>query len=65
VLFIMGLNSTAFAWVPQVAHFGRLEDYTITVFDNRGVGNSGTPRGPYTCVAPAGVRRLAQSDAEW
>lgn len=44
------LNSTSFSWAPQVEHFGRDPRYSILVFDNRGVGNSGTPRGPYTCV---------------
>ncbi|KAF8632422.1 hypothetical protein AX17_004863 [Amanita inopinata Kibby_2008] len=56
VLFIMGLNSSSFSWGPQVRHFGASvpaadgggDDYTILVFDNRGVGNSGYPRGPYT-----------------
>jgi len=48
VLFLMGLNSTSFSWGPQVRHFGRSEDHTILVFDNRGVGNSGYPRGLYT-----------------
>jgi len=48
LVFIMGLNSSSFAWVAQVQHFGRLSDYSILVFDNRGVGHSGVPRGPYT-----------------
>ncbi|TFY80065.1 hypothetical protein EWM64_g3942 [Hericium alpestre] len=48
VVFIMGLNSSSFSWAPQVAHFGRDPQYSILVFDNRGVGNSGTPRGPYS-----------------
>ncbi|KAJ6500437.1 Alpha/Beta hydrolase protein [Mycena sanguinolenta] len=48
IVAIMGLNSSSFAWVAQVEHFGRLSDYSILVFDNRGVGHSGTPRGPYT-----------------
>ncbi|KAH8108127.1 alpha beta-hydrolase [Cristinia sonorae] len=48
VLFIMGLNSSSFAWWPQVAHFGCKPEYSVVVFDNRGVGNSGTPRGPYS-----------------
>src|SRR5690348_16523114 len=47
VVFIMGLNSTSFAWAPQVGHFGHSKSHTILVFDNRGVGNSGYPRGPY------------------
>lgn len=48
VVFIMGLNSSSFGWGPQVQHFGKSKDHTILVFDNRGVGNSGYPRGPYT-----------------
>ncbi|KDQ60610.1 hypothetical protein JAAARDRAFT_31569 [Jaapia argillacea MUCL 33604] len=48
VVFIMGLNSTSFAWSGQVDHFGRSPDYSVLVFDNRGVGHSGVPRGPYT-----------------
>ncbi|KAI0797835.1 alpha/beta-hydrolase [Abortiporus biennis] len=48
VVFIMGLNSTSFAWSPQVEYFGRKPEYSVLVFDNRGVGNSGVPRGPYT-----------------
>lgn len=48
VIFIMGVNSTSFGWFSQVEHFGRLPQYSVLVFDNRGVGMSGTPRGPYT-----------------
>ncbi|KAI0056226.1 alpha beta-hydrolase [Artomyces pyxidatus] len=48
IVFIMGLNSSSFAWVPQVRHFGRSPDHSVLVFDNRGVGYSGTPRGPYS-----------------
>ncbi|KIJ60619.1 hypothetical protein HYDPIDRAFT_116918 [Hydnomerulius pinastri MD-312] len=48
VVFIMGLNNTSFAWLPQVEHFGKLEQYSVLVFDNRGVGMSDSPRGPYT-----------------
>ncbi|KAI5124320.1 hypothetical protein M0805_008927 [Coniferiporia weirii] len=48
VLFVMGLNSTSFSWEPQVEYFGRSGKYSILAFDNRGVGNSGTPRGPYS-----------------
>ncbi|OJA19676.1 hypothetical protein AZE42_06952 [Rhizopogon vesiculosus] len=48
VIFIMGLNSTSFGWLPQVEHFGRLPQYSALVFDNRGVGLSGTPTGPYS-----------------
>ncbi|KIK45800.1 hypothetical protein CY34DRAFT_801102 [Suillus luteus UH-Slu-Lm8-n1] len=48
LIFIMGVNSTSFGWFSQVEHFGRLPQYSVLVFDNRGVGMSGTPRGPYT-----------------
>ncbi|KAG8738973.1 hypothetical protein FRC10_006305 [Ceratobasidium sp. 414] len=48
ILFIMGLNSSSFSWQHQVEHFGPLDKYSVLVFDNRGVGNSGAPRGPYT-----------------
>ena len=54
VIFIMGLNSSSFSWGPQVRWFGLKGGETgkgtctALVFDNRGVGNSGYPRGPYT-----------------
>ncbi|KAF8875328.1 Alpha/Beta hydrolase protein [Gymnopilus junonius] len=50
----MGLNSSSFSWGPQVRWFGLKGGEsgkgtcTALVFDNRGVGNSGYPRGPYT-----------------
>ena len=57
MVFIMGLNSSCFSWGSQVRWFGggvprvagdEEEEYTVLVFDNRGVGNSGYPWGPYT-----------------
>ncbi|KII88937.1 hypothetical protein PLICRDRAFT_175189 [Plicaturopsis crispa FD-325 SS-3] len=48
VVFIMGLNGSSFGWEYQVAYFGRLPEYSVLVFDNRGVGHSGAPRGPYS-----------------
>ena len=51
VVLIMGLNSSAFSWGNQVAHFGAGGsdgEFTVVAFDNRGVGNSGYPKGPYT-----------------
>lgn len=51
VVLIMGLNASSFSWGPQVkwfGHGGESGDYTVLVFDNRGVGHSGYPRGPYT-----------------
>ena len=61
VVFIMGLNSSSFSWGPQVrwfGHGGSRGDCTALVFDNRGVGNSGYPRGPYTCVVSRGLRSV-------
>ena len=52
------LNSVSFAWSPQVDHFGRMSEYSVLVFDNRGVGNSGVPRGPYTYVPIPCLARL-------
>ena len=40
------MNTTMFGWAPQVEHFAKT--HSVLVFDNRGVGNSGTPRGAYS-----------------
>ena len=50
IVFLMGLNSSCFAWGPQVRYFGGGGGggTTALVFDNRGVGNSEYPRGPYS-----------------
>jgi len=53
IVLIMGLNSTSFAWFPQVDYFSKKPEYSVLVFDNRGVGNSGAPMGPYTTSAMA------------
>ncbi len=45
VLFISGLADEGACWVDQVA--GLKDRYRITTFDNRGVGRSSTPDGPY------------------
>lgn len=60
IILIMGLNSSSFGWVKQVEWFGsgkafqdeegEGEKSTVLIFDNRGVGNSGYPSGPYSCV---------------
>ena len=39
-----------FVWKPQVDRFGSDSEYSVLVFDNRGVGHSDTPWGPYTYV---------------
>lgn len=45
VLFISGLADEGACWVDQVA--GLEGSYRITTFDNRGVGRSSTPDGPF------------------
>ncbi|CCA67531.1 related to alpha/beta hydrolase [Serendipita indica DSM 11827] len=49
VVFIMGLNTSSFGWIYQVKHFA--QTHSVLVMDNRGVGNSDTPKGPYTTSA--------------
>ncbi|KAJ7074320.1 alpha/beta-hydrolase [Mycena amicta] len=49
----MGLNSSSFAWSTQAEYFGQLPAYSILLLDNRGVGHSSTPRGPYTTTGMA------------
>jgi pimeloyl-ACP methyl ester carboxylesterase len=47
LVFIMGLNNSSFAWQTQVDHFASLPGYQVLVHDNRGVGNSDSPKGLY------------------
>lgn len=53
VVFVAGLNVSSNSWATQVRHLSRLPQYSILVFDNRGVGNSDTPMGPYSTSAMA------------
>jgi len=46
LLLIMGLAADSRAWLFQVPDFAR--HYRTIVFDNRGVGRSAKPPGPYT-----------------
>jgi 3-oxoadipate enol-lactonase len=46
LLLIMGLAADSMAWMFQVPAFA--EKYRTIVFDNRGVGRSSKPAGPYT-----------------
>jgi pimeloyl-ACP methyl ester carboxylesterase len=48
VLFISGLADEGACWVDQVA--GLKDRYRTTTFDNRGVGRSSTPDGPFRIV---------------
>ena len=46
LLLVMGLAADSTAWMFQVPDFARR--YRTIVFDNRGVGRSSKPSGPYT-----------------
>ena len=54
LLLIMGLAADSVAWMFQLPEFSK--HYRTIVFDNRGVGRSSKPAGPYT-IAPDGRRR--------
>ena len=51
LLLIMGLAADSMAWMFQLPAFS--ERYRTIVFDNRGVGRSGKPTGPYTIAQMA------------
>ncbi|THU75260.1 alpha/beta-hydrolase [Dendrothele bispora CBS 962.96] len=56
VVFVNGLNTTLFAWNYQLKALVDRdggEEYSVLVFDNRGVGYSGYPAGRYTTSAMA------------
>ena len=44
---IISMNNPSVFWENQVRHFSRLEAYSVLVFDNRGVGHSTFPKGPF------------------
>lgn len=45
IFFVMGLSATLDGWTYQQIYFGEenAQDYTICVYDNRGVGKSSAP----------------------
>jgi pimeloyl-ACP methyl ester carboxylesterase len=51
LLLIMGLAADSLAWMFQLPAFS--ERYRTVVFDNRGVGRSGKPAGPYSIARMA------------
>jgi pimeloyl-ACP methyl ester carboxylesterase len=51
LLLIMGLAADSTAWMFQLPAFA--ERYRTIVFDNRGIGRSSKPAGPYTIQAMA------------
>ncbi|KAH9039750.1 alpha/beta-hydrolase [Lactarius hengduanensis] len=52
-LYFEQLMDSLNSWAAQVKHFSRLPQYSILVFDNRGAGDSDTPKGPYSTSAMA------------
>lgn len=58
LLLLMGLGAPGEGWVRQVPYFARR--YRTIVVDNRGIGRSGKPLGPYsaTTMARDSVRLL-------
>ncbi len=59
LMHVYRMNASSFSWEHQVEHFGRSDKFSILVFDNRGVGNSGTPMGPYRCDFSMRIRRCS------
>ncbi|KAH9021019.1 Alpha/Beta hydrolase protein, partial [Lactarius pseudohatsudake] len=53
VVFVSALTDSLNSWAAQVKHFSQLPQYSTLVFDNRGAGNSDTPKGPYSTSAMA------------
>jgi 3-oxoadipate enol-lactonase len=60
VLFIHGLGYDRFGWGPLPGLLAR--DYKVITFDNRGVGESDVPEGPYS-VAQMAADAVAVLDA--
>jgi len=48
ILFVMGWITSHKSWELQVNYFSALEEYQCCAFDNRGIGFSDVPAGPYT-----------------
>ncbi|KAI0682780.1 alpha beta-hydrolase [Cytidiella melzeri] len=65
VVFIAGMNSSSFAWAWQVPYFTRLTEYSVLVFDNRGVGNSDAPVGPYSTSGMAEDLLVLLQHLQW
>jgi len=46
IVFVAGLGDDRTSWAAQVDHFAN--DHCVIAFDNRGIGESSAPPGPYT-----------------
>lgn len=52
VVLVRGTGADGTRWMPQVEAYR--DDFTVLIFDNRGVGESDTPPGAYTVADMAG-----------
>jgi pimeloyl-ACP methyl ester carboxylesterase len=64
LLLIHGLGYARWGWEPVLP--GLTERFDVLLFDNRGIGRSDAPPGPYTAAAMAGdaVQVLDEADVE-
>ena len=64
VLLIHGLGYARWGWEPVLP--GLAERFSVVVFDNRGIGQSDAPPGPYTAAEMAGdaIRVLGEAGIE-
>ena len=53
LVLVNGLADTKETWELQLGAFA--ERYRVVSYDNRGVGESSAPAGPYTTAAMAGI----------
>jgi aminoacrylate hydrolase len=51
VVLIRGTGADSSRWMPQVEAYR--DEFPVVIFDNRGVGRSSTPPGPYSVAAMA------------
>ena len=58
-MLVNGLADAKESWEAQIPAFA--ERYRVVSYDNRGVGESPTPAGPYTHRADGGRPRRASS----
>jgi pimeloyl-ACP methyl ester carboxylesterase len=56
VLLIRGTGADSSRWMPQVEAYR--DEFHVVIFDNRGVGRSSTPPGPYTVAEMANDSRM-------
>ena len=61
LVLVQGLGYARWGWEPVVDLLA--EHYEVILFDNRGIGGSDTPPGPYTVAAMAADTRRVLSEA--